>query len=91
MPSQGCWIACPFSSWEMMRLAVLIGTANPTPTEPWTGLWIDSSTPMTSPLALSSGPPELPGLMAASVCSRPVRALPLGAVPLRLRPEMIPG
>ncbi len=36
-------------------------------------------TPMTSPRASTSGPPELPGLNAASVCrtlssSRPVRA-----------------
>ncbi len=90
IPSQGCCTALPASSVEMTRLAVLMGTAKPTPTLPWTGLWIDSSTPRTSPLAFSSGPPELPGLMGASVWIMPVNARPLGAVLLRPRPETMP-
>ena len=44
-----------------------MGMANPRPTEPPLLLKIDEFTPITSPRALVSGPPELPGLMAASV------------------------
>ena len=41
--------------------------AKPTPSLPPDCETIDVLTPITSPLALNSGPPELPGLMAASV------------------------
>ena len=51
-----------------MRLAVSTGTAKP---RPWAGMPCGAATsvvmPMTWPLMSSSGPPELPGLMAASV------------------------
>ncbi len=43
------------------------GTAKPMPTEPPVGEKIAVLMPMTSPLRLNSGPPELPRLMAASV------------------------
>lgn len=49
------------------RLAALMGTAKETPTLPLTGLAPMVLTPTTSPRALKSGPPELPGLTAASV------------------------
>jgi len=48
-------------------LAVLIGMLKPTPTEPRTGLSIMVFMPITSPSALSSGPPELPGLIGVSL------------------------
>ena len=40
--------------------------------------------PMTSPYILNSGPPELPGLMAASVCS--ILITVLSVVTSRLMP-----
>ena len=47
----------------------MIGTANPTPTfAPVPPVKIAVVMPITSPRRLSSGPPELPGLTAASVC-----------------------
>src|SRR5438105_15663888 len=45
--------------------------------------------PITWPLASASGPPELPGLMAASVWIRPVSRSPLVCSD-RLSPEMMP-
>ena len=51
-------------------MTVLIGIAKPMPTlpsPPVPPVAICVLTPITSPLALSSGPPELPLLMAASV------------------------
>ena len=47
--------------------AVFDGTAKPIPIEPPDGEMIAVLTPITSPLRLNSGPPELPRLMAASV------------------------
>ena len=61
----------------MMRDTELIGTAKPMPRLPACArsLRIAVLMPITSPRTLSSGPPELPGLIAASVwiigCSRP--------------------
>jgi hypothetical protein len=49
------------------RSARSIGMAKPSPTEPPLLLKMEELTPTTSPSALASGPPELPGLMAASV------------------------
>ncbi len=72
-----------------IRLTVLDGTANPTPElEPWPpGVWllvsIWSFRPRTCPLAFSSGPPEFPGLMAASVWIALGIVYWLGAVMLR--------
>ena len=50
--------------------AALIGIANPRPSA-----WVDTAvlTPMTAPDASSNGPPLLPGLIAASVWSSPLR------------------
>ena len=54
-----------------MLFTLLIGMANPSPMLPWFGVKITELTPMTWPAALNSGPPELPGLMAASVWMAP--------------------
>ena len=51
-------------SWGRIVLSVLIGTAKPMF---WAGRKIAVLMPTTSPLMLSSGPPELPKLIAASV------------------------
>ena len=51
----------------MTFLAVLEGTEKPMPTEPPDGEKMAVLMPITSPLRLNSGPPELPLLMAASV------------------------
>ena len=44
-----------------------IGMANPSPSLPPLREKIELLTPMTRPKAFTSGPPELPGLMDASV------------------------
>src|SRR5690349_3894700 len=75
-----CWAT--FFAW-------LIGIAKPRPMEPaWLCPmlpvdWIAELIPMTAPLALSSGPPELPGLIEASVC----RALMYELLPPLPSPE----
>lgn len=66
------WISC----WATY-LAWLIGIAKPRPMEPdWpepprpplVDDWIAELMPITAPEESSSGPPELPGLIEASVC-----------------------
>ena len=69
-----------------------IGTAKPTP-ELWSALpsvAIWSAMPMTWPSALSTGPPELPGFMAASVWSACATVKPFGALIVRSTPDTIP-
>ena len=67
---------CAVPVWMIssaMREAVSIGMANPTPMDPDSPPRAPSRvamallTPITSPSAFRSGPPELPGLIAASV------------------------
>src|SRR5918994_1173505 len=78
-------------SWSAMSLASSFGIANPTPMLP---LYEPAPAPpaseamavlmpMTSPSALMSAPPELPGLMAASVwmASMTASVAPLGSSP----------
>ena len=55
-----------------MRLSVSTGTAKPTPALVPVGLKMAEVMPITRPLLSRSGPPELPGLMAASVWMMPV-------------------
>ncbi|OYX65396.1 MAG: phosphoserine phosphatase SerB [Rhizobiales bacterium 32-66-11] len=75
------------SSWAITGVAVEDGTAKPMPIDPPEGEMIAVLMPMTSPSMLNSGPPELPRLMAASVC----RKLSYGpALMLRLRAETTP-
>ncbi len=52
-----------------MSLATLTGIAKPTPCDPPLMLKMKELMPTTSPAELTSGPPELPGLMEASVCT----------------------
>ena len=52
----------------MTRLTVSTGMANPTPAFDPDGDMMAVLTPTTRPLESSSGPPELPGFTAASVC-----------------------
>ena len=61
----------PSRSWGSRSRTVLIGTAKPMPMLPSVRplLMMAVLMPMTSPRMFSSGPPELPGLIAASVCS----------------------
>ena len=77
MSSVTVWIFTPSqprrTSLELAQLlhdgpTTSAGTAKPMPIEPPVGEMIAVFTPMTSPSMLNSGPPELPLLMAASVC-----------------------
>ncbi len=98
-PSQAR-VTCPLSSSSGTSfLARLIGIAKPMPTLP--PLWLKMAVviPTTSPRSLNSGPPELPGLMGASVwmkssygpapIARPL-ALTMPAVTVLLRPKGLP-
>ena len=53
--------------WGITFLSRFTGTAKPTPMLVPVVLLMAVLTPMTSPCASNSGPPEFPGLMAASV------------------------
>ena len=64
MPSQPRTTLPPAMSCVITSLAMLIGIAKPIP---WPVATIAVFTPMTRPSRFSSGPPELPGLMDASV------------------------
>jgi hypothetical protein len=75
-----------------LDLAVLIGIAKPMPTlpSPLPPVSICELMPITSPSTFSSGPPELPGLIGASVCSTLSIVKPLGAVISRCSAEITP-
>ena len=63
--------------WSATCAARSIGMAKPMPMEPREpSVAMAVLTPITSPLALTSGPPELPGLIGASVCRAVPRWLP---------------
>ena len=79
----------------MNDLTVFAGMANPMPTLPPSApllvpVWICELTPMTWPSALISGPPELPGLSAASVWMAPEILAPSGAWRLRCSADTMP-
>src|SRR4051794_20296550 len=58
----------PYSMiWSMTARAMLIGTANPMPTLPPLGARIAVLIPISRPRRSTSAPPELPGLIEASV------------------------
>ena len=67
-PSQPRRVSPNFCNCSITGTTVEAGVAKPMPTEPPEGDRIAVFTPMTSPSMLNSGPPELPLLMAASVC-----------------------
>jgi hypothetical protein len=75
-------------SWSRMGRARSVGMAKPMPWNPPSRLAMVVAMPMTSPRVFTTGPPELPGLMAASVwmksSNRPApitRLLPLMNAP----------
>ena len=68
----------------------LIGTAKLIPADWPTWLMIAVFMPITSPREFSSGPPELPGLIAASVWMIPLIIRPFLALSERSRLLMIP-
>src|SRR4051812_9648575 len=72
-PRYGWLTLRPFMRASATVRALSLGMAKPTPMLPldWPEVAIAVLTPMSSPFVLTSAPPELPGLMAASVCSRP--------------------
>ena len=63
-------IFSPFISFGSIALIMLLGMANPTPANWPTLVAMALFMPMTSPRMLTSGPPELPGLIGASVCRK---------------------
>src|SRR5437588_286270 len=79
-----------FSRAGTRRCTSLIGIAKPTPTLPFTGLVIDSVMPISRPWVSRSAPPELPGLIAASVWIRSPPVPPALEL-LRCRPETMPS
>ena len=76
----------------MNSRAVLTGIANPIPTLPWppspVAIW--ELIPITRPAASSSGPPELPGLIGASVWMTLSMLKPLGPWIWRWSADTIP-
>ena len=71
------------------RLTTSIGTAKPTPSPPPERDWICWLIPITRPSAPTSGPPELPGLIAASVWIAPEIAKSVSDATERSTAEMI--
>jgi len=60
--------SCPyFTNWRKTVRAVAHGMAKPSPSLPPDCEMMNVLTPTTSPRVLTSGPPELPGLIGASV------------------------
>mmetsp|Transcript_1930 Transcript_1930/g.7500 ORF Transcript_1930/g.7500 Transcript_1930/m.7500 type:complete len:252 (+) Transcript_1930:185-940(+) len=74
-----------------MPLTLSTGSANPTPADAPEGEYIAVLTPMSRPLLSSSGPPELPGLMAASVCTTSRMRRPVMDFMSRPTPETMPA
>ena len=72
------------------RRTVLLGTAKPTPADAPEGLAICVLTPIRRPALSSSGPPELPVLMAASVWITSSIGVPSSPSMRRPRAETIP-
>src|SRR5204862_6108047 len=64
-PRYACWAFPLEISWETIDLIVSDGIAKPTPSLPPEPLSICALTPITCASAFSSGPPELPWLIAA--------------------------
>ena len=74
-----------------MYLTVSTGIAKPMPALAPDGEKIAVFIPIKFPEESSSGPPEFPGLIAASDCMTLVIGLPMGDLTSRPRPEMIPA
>ena len=92
MPRKACWTEPLLLSWSAIFLAVLIGTAKPIPMfplPPAVSIW--ELMPTTRPRPSISGPPELPGLIAASVWITLSIVKLLGDWIWRWRAETIPA
>ncbi len=70
------WVGVsPLRSWSTIGSTLSIGIAKPRPIEPASPATLletermEELMPTTSPRMFTSGPPELPGLIAASVCT----------------------
>jgi hypothetical protein len=70
-PRNAYWALPVSRSAPSERLTTSTGTANPTPSPPPELVLICWLMPITLPSAATSGPPELPGLIAASVWIAP--------------------
>ena len=67
-PNHPLFVSPNFINWSITLEAALAGIAKPIPIDPdWPGAMIAVLTPITSPLRLNNGPPELPWLIDASV------------------------
>ena len=90
---RNAWLTSPSSSRSSTTsLAVSAGTAKPIPMLPWppaVAIW--ELIPITSPSASKSGPPELPGLIGASVWIAFVIENPFGESIVRPRAETMPA
>ena len=100
-PSATCLTEPFFTISSATRLTRLDGMAKPMPMEPEElesedeepAVAMEELMPITSPAALKVGPPELPGLMAASICTALVTMLLLSSsitVTGRFRAETMP-
>ena len=90
-PRKACFTSPVVWSWRTTSRAVLIGIAKPIPTlPPLPPVWICELMPITLPEASISGPPELPGLIAASVWITWEIEKPLGAWIWRCSAETMP-
>ena len=87
IPIHGRESVSPRSAWSMIGRAMSIGIAKPMPLE---SVATAVLTPTTEPEASASGPPELPGLMAASVWIRLVIRVPLSTWMSRPLPDTMP-
>ena len=93
MPRRGR-VTLPVSMiWDVKLLTVLMGMQKPRPSKPRVALRNFSvGMPTSSPLALSSAPPELPELMAASIwITEMPREKLLALMSSRSSPEMMPA
>mmetsp|Transcript_101482 Transcript_101482/g.293610 ORF Transcript_101482/g.293610 Transcript_101482/m.293610 type:complete len:292 (+) Transcript_101482:180-1055(+) len=90
MPMYARFVCPYFTSCDATRTTVFTGIAKPTPAKAPDGLAIIVFTPMSRPRASSNGPPEFPGLMAASVWMRSRIGLPLTDCISRPKPDTMP-
>ncbi len=67
MPSQPRVTLPVLMSCSIICFAMFMGMAKPTPMKPPVRVAIAVFMPITSPSRFTNGPPEFPGLMAASV------------------------
>ncbi len=90
-PRYACTTSPDSISCAAIERTVFEGTAKPMPTLPPFSLSICELTPMTSPRRFSSGPPELPWLIGASVWMVSLIVKSFGAFIERLRALTMPA